>query len=108
MRELKDPRVQEATLLTITHVAVSDDLSVAKVQLSIIALDRVEVMRAIGRAQRFLHGQLMRLLRAKKIPELRFYLDDTEDRAGIVDRVLEEIAGEPPVGEGSDVKKSIG
>src|SRR4051812_2907858 len=102
LRELKDPRVQGATLLGITHVRVSDDLGVARVLLSIIDPEPLEVLKAVGRAQRFMHGQLLRRLRAKKIPELRFYLDETEERAGRIDALIKEVAAEPPVGPSSD------
>jgi ribosome-binding factor A len=105
LREIRDPRVQEATLITITHVHVSDDLGVAKVMVSVVAADRTEVIRGIGRTQRFLQSQLLRRLRARKIPELRFYLDDTEERAGRIDELLREISAEPPVGESSDPGK---
>src|SRR5207244_539368 len=98
LRGLKDPRVQQATLVTVTHVRVSDDLSTARVLLSIIDPEPTQVLRAVGRAQRFLQAQLLRRLRAKKIPELRFYLDDTEERAGRIDALLRDVAAEPPVG----------
>jgi ribosome-binding factor A len=102
LRDLKDPRVQEATLVTVTHVHVSDDLGVAKVLVSIIDRDPRAVLRGIGRAQHFLHGQLGRRLRAKKVPELRFFLDETEERAGRIDELLRQVSEEPPVGESSD------
>lgn len=103
LREIRDPRVQGATLLTVTHVRVSDDLGVARVMVSIIDADPLTVLRAVGRSQRFLHGQLARRLHAKKVPELRFYLDETEERAGHIDELLREVAAEPPVGPSSDV-----
>src|SRR5689334_10618753 len=82
VRELKDPRVQQATLVTITSVRVSDDLGMARVLVSIIDDDPRGVLRSIGHAQGFLHRQLGRALAMKKLPELRFYLDETEERAG--------------------------
>jgi ribosome-binding factor A len=99
VRELKDPRVQSATLVTVTHVQVADDLGVARVLVSVVADDRRAVLRAIGRAQRHLHAQLGRRLHTKKVPELRFHLDETEDRAGRIDALLREVSEEPPVGE---------
>lgn len=101
LRELKDPRVQEATLVTVTHVRVSDDLGMARVLVSIIDADPRAVLRAIGNAQGFLHRQLARRLQMKKVPELRFYLDETEERAGRIDALLREVSAEPKVGEGS-------
>ena len=102
LRELKDPRVQKATLVGITHVRVSDDLGVAKVMLSVVDAEPMQVVRAVGKAQKFIHGQLLRRLSAKKIPELRFYLDDTDERASGIDAILREVKAEPPVGASSD------
>ena len=104
IREIKDPRVQAATLVTLTNVRVSEDLGVARVHVSIIAEDRLAAMKGIGKASKFLHGQLVRRLRAKKIPELRFLLDDTEKRAGHIDDILREIHGEE--GSGADLADS--
>lgn len=99
VRELKDPRVQAATLVTLTAVRVSDDMSVARVMVSVIDPEPRRVIAAIGRAQGHLHGQLARRLQMKKLPELRFQLDDTEERASHIDQLLRQVVAEPPVGE---------
>ena len=39
LREVKDPRVADAGLLTVTHVRVSDDLGVARVQVAVRRFD---------------------------------------------------------------------
>ena len=102
LRSLKNPRLDKATLITVTHVRVSDDLGVAWVTVSIIDEKPQEVLKVIGRAQKYVQGQLLRRLSAKKIPELRFALDDTEVRAGHIDELLKAVRSEPPVGESSD------
>src|SRR5437899_3275329 len=84
-RELKDPAIQQATLVTVTKVQLSDDLGVARVLVSVVGENRIAVVGAIGRARRFLQGQLLRRLSAKRVPELRFFLDETEDRAGRIE-----------------------
>lgn len=102
LRELKDPRVQAATLVTVTAVRVSEDLGMARVLVSIVDEEPVRVLRAVGHAQRFLHGQIARRLQLRKVPELRFELDDTEARAGHIEELLRGVRAEPPVGPGSD------
>jgi ribosome-binding factor A len=94
LREVKDPRVQGATLITVTHVKVSDDLSTARVMVSVIADDRGGVMKGLSKAAGFLQGRIGKRMAAKKVPELRFVLDDTEERAGRVDQILREIQAE--------------
>ena len=95
---LKDVRVQQATLITVTSVRVSADLSMARVMVSVIAPDPLVVVRAIGHAQGYFHGQLARRLELKKVPELRFFLDETEHRAGHIDELLKQVQADPPVG----------
>jgi ribosome-binding factor A len=93
LREVKDPRVQEATLLTVTKVHLSDDLGVARVLVSVIGEDPEGVVKGLARAKGFLQGRLGKRLRTKKAPELRFALDTTEERAGRIDAILREIHG---------------
>src|SRR5262245_44902766 len=96
IREVRDPRVQGATLLTITRVRVSDDLGVARVLVSVVGDDPKGVVAGLERAKGFLQGQIGRRMRAKKVPELRFVLDDTEERAGRVEALLDEIRQNQP------------
>ena len=91
LREVKNPEVQAATLITITHVEVSGDLGVARVLLSLVSDDPGSVIRGVGRARGFLQRELGRRMRMKKMPELRFELDDTEERAGRIEKILRKI-----------------
>src|SRR5947209_15382432 len=94
---VKDPRVSDAGLLTITHVRVSDDLSVARVQVAVHGADEEKlkgVLKGLASAAGWLKREIGRRLRAKKVPELRFHLDDTDDKAGRVEELLRQIAAE--------------
>jgi ribosome-binding factor A len=102
---VKDPRVVDAGLLTVTHVRVSDDLGVARVLVALhpygeldgkqLATKRADLVKGLGNAAPWLRRELGRALRAKKVPELRFVYDETEERAGKVDAILREIAPAP-------------
>jgi ribosome-binding factor A len=52
------------------------------------------LLEGLDSARRFLQGELGRRLRTKKVPELRFHLDDTDARADRVDELLRQIAAE--------------
>jgi ribosome-binding factor A len=94
---VKDPRVSDAGLLTVTHVRVSDDLSVARVQIAVHGADEAkqrDMLKGLGSAAGWLKREIGRRLRAKKVPELRFHLDDTDDKAGRVEELLRQIAAE--------------
>lgn len=103
---VKDPRVVDAGLITVTHVRVSDDLGVARVLVALhpygeldqkqTATKRAELVKGLGHAAPWLRRELGRALRAKKVPELRFVYDETEERAERVDALLREIAPAAP------------
>jgi ribosome-binding factor A len=94
LRHVKDPRVSDAGLVTITHVQCSDDLSTARVLVTVHGGDGEALVKGLTSARPFLSRELGRALRAKKVPELRFVLDETDDRADRVEALLREIAGE--------------
>ncbi len=77
-REIKDPRVQ-AGLVTVSHVEVNRDLSVAEVGVSILAGEPGAVMKGLEAAAGFLRGPLGRRLRLRVAPELRFHHDKSQE-----------------------------
>lgn len=103
---VKDPRVVDQGLITVTHVRVSDDLGVARVLVALhpygeldakqTANKRADLVKGLGHAAPWLRRELGRALRAKKVPELRFLYDETEERAGKVDAILKEISPAAP------------
>lgn len=76
-REVKDPRVSAAGVVSVTQVELNADLSVANVYVSIYG-DEAAAGRAIDGlrgAAGFLRGPLARRLRLARPPELRFHRD---------------------------------
>ena len=80
-REVRDPRVRAATLLTITRVELNVDLSVATVYVSIIGGDAVAAgaLAGLAKASGFLRGPVGRKLNLMHAPELRFVADPSID-----------------------------
>ena len=91
LREIKDPRVQEAGLLTVTHVYVSDDFSFARVLISVLNSPAAPVVKSLNKAAGFLRGVLGRRLCVRRIPELNFIVDDTEEKASHIEDLLREV-----------------
>jgi ribosome-binding factor A len=89
-REVKDPRVRAATLITVTKVELNVDLSVATVYISIIGDDATAdgVLAGLSKAAGFLRGPVGRRLNLQHAPELRFLqdasIDMTEKLAAII------------------------
>lgn len=68
------------TLVTVTAVRISPDLSYAKIYVSVFPFDRgEEVLKAIEEKNWFLRRELGRRVKnqLKVVPELQFFLDDS-------------------------------
>lgn len=81
------------SLLTITVVRLSPDLSVAKVYLSIFPSNKTEqIMELVNKQTVNLRRLLGNLIRnqVRIIPELKFFPDDSQDYAQRIDDLLKE------------------
>jgi ribosome-binding factor A len=107
-REVKDPRVQ-AGLVTVSHVEVNRDLSVADVGVSILAGEPAAVMKGLSAAASFLRGPLARRLRLRVAPELRFHHDTSQQLASrLRDIVRDDEARRAAAGGDGDEGESEG
>lgn len=80
-------------MLTVTHVQVTNDLSLAKVFISIFAVDdKKTVFAKIQEQNSTIRGLLGNRIgkQVRKIPELRFYIDDALDQIDRIDDLLKE------------------
>jgi ribosome-binding factor A len=95
-RDLEDPRIGFATILSIE---TTPDLRHAKVLVSVIGQpeERQRTLSALGRAMPFVRHELGKRLRLKRIPEFHLELDDTIERGTRVLHLLDELeAGHAP------------
>lgn len=107
-RDLKDPRIP--MLLTIREVRVTRDLSEAKIYFSQLPDDEESVeatLDALEGAAGFLRTQVAHRVTFKTTPQLRFFYDDTEQRAQRIEQILAEsdippAADAGPDGDGGD------
>ncbi|GAA4833952.1 30S ribosome-binding factor RbfA [Algivirga pacifica] len=80
--------------ITVTDVTVSPDLGLAKVYLSfLMSKDKeasLEMVKEHGKQIRNLLAQRIRH-QARIIPELNFYIDDTEEKAARIDKIFEDL-----------------
>ncbi|HJO35296.1 MAG: 30S ribosome-binding factor RbfA [Pseudomonadota bacterium] len=86
---VRDPRLGPAT---VTAVEVSRDLGQARVLVAFLgAEDRLDERLAIlNGAAPHLHHQLVRRLRMKKVPQLRFVYDRMLDEAARMDQLIRQ------------------
>ena len=80
-REVKDPRVTAAGLIGVTRVECTQDLSVARVYVSIYADDAVakKALAGLAASAGFLRGPVGRRLNLQRPPELRFVRDESAE-----------------------------
>ncbi len=99
--DLQDPRVADVDI-TVTQVRVSGDLGTAHVLIRVDTDDekrRKALLKGLEAAGPYLRKQLALSLDAKKTPQVRFSIDDTDARADRVEELLREIAAEKKEGE---------
>jgi len=89
--EIDDPLIG---FVTITDVEMSPDLKHARVYFSVLGCERekADATRGIRRAAKFIRGLLADRIELRYVPELRFYLDETAEKAQRIERLLREEA----------------
>jgi len=89
----KQTALIKGTLVTVSAIRVSPDLSIAKVYLSIFPSEKAaEMMETIEKNKKTLRydlGQIIRM-QLRKIPELAFFLDDSLDYVENIDKLLKQ------------------
>lgn len=80
------------SMVSVTIVRVTSDLSLARVYLSIfLGPDKKEVLESIRLHDRKIRGEIgNRLKNMHKIPELLYYIDDSLDYAENIDKLLKD------------------
>lgn len=80
------------TLVSVSAVRVSPDLSIARVYLSVFPSERSqEMIESINKSAKSIRYELAQVVRhqLRKTPELAFYLDDSLDYIQNIDNLLE-------------------
>ena len=90
---LAQTRKTHGTIVSVSIVRISPDLSIAKVYLSVFPSEKaqatIESVNASAREIRYELAQKVRF-QLRKIPELRFYLDDSLDYIEKIDNLLHQ------------------
>ncbi len=91
---VKDPRL--GNLVSVTAVEISPDMRYAKIFVSRLGNDneKKETLSALSSASGFIRHELSERMKARRIPELTFKLDDTMEKADRVLRIINEISSE--------------
>lgn len=91
--KVNDPRIQG---VYITDISVDRELDFANVYVSALsgAEQAGEILQGLQKASGFLRYSLSQEIKLRVMPKLRFYWDDTPERADRIEILLEEIREE--------------
>jgi ribosome-binding factor A len=94
-REVRDPRVG---FVTVTAVLVTNDLSHARVMVSVPGEDgdKTRAIEGLQSAAGFLRSRAARALTTRSVPELHFELDRGLEHAARINELLNNIRQEDP------------
>ena len=89
-REVHDPGIG---FITLTRVEVSPDLQLARVYYTTIGTEsqRKATVKALRRATPFLHYQIGKRMRLRRVPVLEFFFDKTVEHQARVEELIREI-----------------
>jgi ribosome-binding factor A len=87
---IKDPRIGFATVM---NVEVSTDLSIANVRVSVLGTEKQKNDGMIGlqQAAGFIRSEIAHRLTLRKVPNIRFFKDETMDYQDRINHLLDQI-----------------
>jgi ribosome-binding factor A len=98
------------SFVSITHVLMTDDLSIAKVYLTIFAPNRDEkaILETIDQSQVSIRHSLAQRIRnqVRRVPDLLFFLDDTAKKAEEIESLFQKVGPIPPESVDEDSSSS--
>lgn len=78
IRTVKDPRVADAGMISVTAVETTQDLKYAKIYVSVLDKSAsAQALKGLKSASGYLRRELGRALNLRNTPELTFYQDDS-------------------------------
>ena len=95
VREMKDPRISPMT--TILRVEATNDLKLAKVKVSVYDKSddvRKETVAQLNRAEGFIARELGKRVHIRRIPTLKFTLDDSIEYAVHISEIINQLNSE--------------
>lgn len=95
VRDMKDPRISPMT--TVLLVEATNDLKIAKVRISVYDKSddvRRETVAQLNRAEGFIARELGKRVDLRRIPTLKFSLDDSIEYAVHISEIINKLQSE--------------
>ncbi len=92
LRQVKDPRLQQGDMLTVTHTETTNDLRHCKVYVSVLGqYDEKQLVCGLKSVAGYLRRELGKSLQLRYVPELTFQLDDSIAHGAYINRLINEL-----------------
>ena len=96
LREVKDPRVNQGALITVTHTDTTNDLRYCKVYLSVLGdYDEKQMKQGLRSVSGWLRHELGTSLDLRYTPELTFVKDDSIAHGAYINRLINDLDIKP-------------
>jgi ribosome-binding factor A len=94
--ELKDPRLEGAVV--VSEVRVQPDMKHARVFVSLpgTSKEQSDAIKALEHASGFIRSELIERLQLRRLPELHFTLDLSQEHVERIERLLKEMKKDKP------------
>lgn len=98
IRDIRDPRMAVASIVSITRVDVSPDLENADVYISVLGTDdqKRETIAALTHAAPYLKRELLHRVSLKKVPVLDFILDTSIEEGARLLALMRQVSEHKP------------
>jgi ribosome-binding factor A len=83
-------------LISLTKVAISKDLSIAKIYISAFGTKAtpLEIVNYLNENKAFFRSEVAGKLRMRSTPDLKFFLDDTLDEIEHIQKIIKSVSSE--------------
>jgi len=89
--ELKDPRLEG--MVVVSEVRIGPDMRHAKVFVSVRGSEKEQdgAIKALEHASGFIHHELVERLQLRRVPDLHFTLDKSQEYTERIDQILKDM-----------------
>ena len=92
LRQIKDPRVQQGGLISITRVETTGDLRYSKIYVSVLGqLQEKDFLKGLKSAAPWLRRELGMALKLRYTPELVFELDKSIEHGAHINQIISDL-----------------
>lgn len=102
--KVKNPDLTE--MFSVSEVEVTNDLKYAKVFISVFSTDenkKKATFDAITSSAKFVRGELGKVMKIRYVPELRFYVDESNEYGNKIESILSGITYSTESEENEDI-----